>query len=55
MVYTLVSGKKYFTIFTVEDWYNHQISNLLQTKNENKTIDKCRKQYISVQRKNKPN
>ena len=23
--------------YTVEDWYNHQISNLLQKDNENKT------------------
>ena len=25
---------------TVEDWYNHQISNLLQKNNENKRKDK---------------
>ena len=35
-------GSKYST---AEDWYNHQISNLLHKKNnENKTMEKCKKQ-----------
>ena len=33
--------------YTVEDWYNHQISIYYRKNNENKNMDKCRKQYNS--------
>ena len=38
--------------FTVEDWDNHQCTKsqiYYRKNNENKTLDNCRKQYISPQ------